>query len=187
MNKNDKVEPYVRYFEESVFSRMLKIISMFNDMEKEKVIDSFVIGGATALTYYSAPIVTEDVDIFFIPISKSLFIDISPVYNYIKSHADAKEKGEFIVVDGIPVQLLTPHDDLHKEAYEHCIQVSENGKKFKVFSIEYLMAIMIQLGKMKYKYRLSTLGEDEYDSEKLKKILKKYNLSEKWEKIKNEF
>ena len=183
----DDCEPYVRYFEESVFSRMLKVISLFEKMEKDKVIENYVIGGATALSYYSSPTVTEDIDVFITLNSKSFLINLAPIYEYIKQNSKAVEKGEYLIIEGIPVQLIVPESGIHEEACKSPTIVNEHGFKIKLFPIEYLMAIMIHLNKPKYKYRLSVIEEDEYDYDKLNIILKRYNLLEKWRKIKNEF
>lgn len=185
--KNKYTESYIRYFEESVFSRMLKIITLFEKMEKDKIIENYVIGGATALSYYSSPTVTEDIDIFINLISKVFIMNLASIDNYIKQNSNAIEKGEYLIIEGIPVQLIVPESGLHEEACKNPTIVNEHGFKIKLFPIEYLMAIMISLNKPKYRYRLSIIKEDEYDIRRLNSILKKYNLLGKWEKIKNEF
>ena len=48
------------------------------------------------------------------------------------------------------------------------------------------MAIMIQLGKRKYRERLSILLEDRnFDEKKLAEILTEHGLNEKWNKFRN--
>ena len=152
-------------------------------MIKDNIIEGYCLGGATALSYYSTPVMTEDIDIFITLKSSSLIVDLTPVSEYIKKkEKDVKVEGQYIIISGLVVQFILPYDKLSQEGYDSRIKTSEG---FYIYELEYLMAMMIELSKPKYRYRLSML--DDYDTNKLNKILKKHNLLDKWKKIKDEF
>ena len=74
------------------------------DMRARGVIGRYAIGGASAVAFYTEPISTKDLDIFFVfePPQNSAILSLEPVYNY------CREKGfnydrEFIEIGGWPV------------------------------------------------------------------------------------
>ncbi len=153
-------------------------------MVRDGVIEDYVIGGATALLYFSIPnFVTEDIDVFVYLKDKpsSTLIDVSPLYNYLVTRKNARIQGDYVIVDNFPVQFLIPYDDLSKEAFANAMQVTPENMRFKIFSLEYSMAIMIQLGKEKYIERLRTLIKHRlFDEKKLDALLEKFNLTSQW-------
>ncbi|HLG19091.1 MAG TPA: hypothetical protein VI895_04650 [Bdellovibrionota bacterium] len=165
---------------------MQLVLKVLTKMVKDGVIQDYVIGGASALLYFSKPTFTEDIDVFvYTTASPSTLIDLSPIYNYLVKQKKALVQGEHILVEGYPVQFLIPYDDLSREAFEKAITVSLHHSRFKLFDLEYLMAIMIQLGKPKYLERLRILLEDKtFNEKKLLSILSRFRLSRKWDKMK---
>ena len=174
----------VRYkFSESF--QMPEIIDMLDDLEKHEIIENYVIGGATALLYYSTPHLTDDIDIFIDKKQKGILYSLSDLYNFLTRKYKARIEGEFIVVKGNPIQFLVAGDNITKDAFNNPNTVNIRGRKFKLFSLEYLIAIMLYLNKLKYKERLRIVKEEnQYDEIKLNKILIKYNLIERWDGIK---
>jgi len=169
-------------FDESF--NFIKIIDIIDDLKEQKLIDDYCLGGATALLYYSTPHLTDDIDIFIELKKKSLIYDLSEIYDYLKSNYNAKEKGEFIIINGFPIQFLLPGDTLTQEAFNNSEYVNVSGKKIKIFSLEYLIAIMLNLGKSKYRERLRIVKEEKkYDINILKDILNKYKLMNKWNNV----
>lgn len=168
---------------------MQPVLKTLNDMVKDGVIREYVVGGATALLYFSKPTFTEDIDVFvYTPQQSSLLIDLSPVYSYLVEKKGAVVRGEHVLIEGYPVQFLVPYDDLSREAFRNAIAIRLRRFRFKIFDLEYLMAIMIQLGKAKYRERLRVLSEDRaFDEKKLRPILKRFRLVEKWDKIMRSF
>jgi hypothetical protein len=153
-------------------------------MVRDGVIEDYVIGGATALMYFSIPnFVTEDIDVFVYLKANpaSTMIDVSPIYNYLVSRKNARVQGDYVIVDGFPIQFLIPYDDVSKEAFAHAIRITPEQMSFKIFDLEYSMAIMIQLGKEKYIERLRTLMRYRlFNEKKLESLLEKFNLAAKW-------
>jgi len=150
------------------------------------VIEDYVIGGATALLYYSQPMFTEDIDIFISLKSDSqLIINLEPVYRFLQDKYNAKQEKEYLIIDDIPLQFLVPYDTLSEEAFLNCNSVIWKDVSFKIFNLEYIMGIMIQLNKPKYRERLSILLRDNnYNADKLEQILKKHDLYDKWLEMK---
>jgi acyl-CoA hydrolase len=69
----------------------------------------------------------------------------------------------------------------------HTIVVKYGGATVKVFALEYLMAIMIQLNKPKYRERLRVLLEEKlFDEQKLSGILHAHGLFQRWEGLRNQ-
>jgi predicted nucleotidyltransferase len=167
---------------------MQKVIQTLDEMVRDGVIEDYVIGGATALLYFSIPhFITEDVDVFVYLKNKptSSIIDVSPIYNYLLTKRSARVEGEYVIVDGFPLQFLTPYDDLSKEAFADAIHITAENMRFKIFSLEHSMAIMIQLGKEKYIERLRTLVRYRlFDEPKLNSLLERFSLTSKWALLK---
>ena len=139
---------------------MDRVIRVLDEMVKDEVITDYVIGGATALLYYTIPhFVTEDIDVF--------------VYS--------KSQGEYIILEGFPVQFLVPYDQISREAFANAVPLTMWDVRFKVFSLEYNMAIMIQLGDEKYFERLRILRKHKlFDEAMLASLLERFNLAGKW-------
>ena len=161
---------------------MVRIIRILDDMVREEIVDDYAIGGATALAYYSDNIFTEDIDVFVYLRSQSpVLIDLGPIYEYLVRTQNARVQGQYLVVEEFPVQFLVPYDDLSREAFARAVPVMYGDAKTKIFELEYLMAIMIQLGKQKYRERIRKLIEERaYDEQKLEQLLKTHRLHEKW-------
>lgn len=161
-----------------------KIIDILEELKKEKLVNDYCLGGATALLYYSTPHFTDDIDIFIDIKRKGFLFSLTDIYEFLKSKYDAKEKGKFIIIQGNPIQFLLPGDKLTQEAFDVARPVTISGKKIKIFSLEYLIAIMLHLNKAKYKERLRIVKEEEkFNNTILENILNKYNLIQRWEKI----
>jgi hypothetical protein len=161
-----------------------KIIEILDELKKENLVIDYCLGGATALLYYSTPHFTEDIDIFINIKQKGLLFSLSDIYEFLKTNYNAKEKGEFILIQGNPIQFLLPGDKLTQEAFDNAEYKNISGKKIKIFSLEHLVAIMLNLGKQKYISRLQIIKkENKYDENILTKLLVKYNLLNKWLKI----
>jgi hypothetical protein len=158
-------------------------------MVKDGVIADYVIGGATALLYFSEPTFTEDIDVFVYLKRRgnSTIVDLSPLYEYLTTKKGYRHDGDYILVEGFPVQFIVPYDALSVEAFSKAVVVSLAGNRVKIFNIEYLIAIMVQLGKRKYRERLRILVEDKpYDEAKLTDIVTRFDLMEKWNTVKSE-
>ncbi len=165
---------------------MQVVIDALDDLRKSGRISDYVIGGATALLYYSEPSFTEDIDVFVQFEPKALIADLGPIYDFFKSRG-AELVDEYIMVSGFPVQILLPYDELSTEAFSHPARMPMGNGTVKILGLEYLIAIMIQLGKAKYRERLRILLEENiFDEKKLNDILTRHSLAEKWSRLRQE-
>lgn len=167
---------------------MLKIIKLLNEMKEKKIIQEYGIGGATALIYYFEPIQTQDIDVFVVIDSSSLLVSLRPIYEFLEQNG-GEVKDEYIIIHNTPVQFLVPYNPLIDAALNDCIEASYADTWVRIFSFEYLMAIMIQTGRGKDKARLEEILKVKlaFNQDKLQSILTEFELSYKWEKIQSGF
>ena len=153
-------------------------------MEKDGIIRKYCIGGGIATVFYIEPLLTYDIDIFFIPSQETKKImSLSPIYEYLKKKGYKIEK-EHVIIEGIPVQFIPVYNELVREAVENSIEIKFKNVKTKVLKVEYLISIMLQTFRPKDRERvLRILEETEIDREYLNEILKRHNLKKKFEKF----
>lgn len=163
---------------------MEKALIVINDLKENGLIKDYAIGGGIAVIFYIEPILTYDLDIFFIPAGDSDgLLVLSSLYDYLKKQGYTPEK-EHILIEGIPVQFLPVYNDLIEEAVEKAGYTSYKDTKIKVVKAEYLIAIMLQTYRPKDRERvIKFLDESDFDTEELERILLKFNLKDKFEKL----
>ena len=167
---------------------MIKIIQSLKEMKDKEIIDDYAIGGATALIYYFEPIQTMDVDVFILIQSKGLLTNLNPIYEFFRERGGIV-KNEYIVINNTPVQFLIPYNSLIESALENAVNVDYGDTKVKIFTLEFLMAIMVQTSRAKDKGRLEEImrAEITFNEKLFLSILNEYTLEEKWIKIKSGF
>jgi len=160
--------------------RALKII---NGLQKSGLIKSYAIGGGIAATYYIEPILTYDLDIFFIPREESLDV-LSPIYDELIRRGCRPEK-ELIVLEGVPVQLIPVYNRLVREAVETAVQSTYKRVKVRIVKPEYLLAIALQTNRSKDRERAIQLSDQaKLDLKLLVELLKKFGLCDRYRKLK---
>jgi hypothetical protein len=138
-----------------------------------------------AATYYIEPILTYDLDVFFIPVREGLD-DLTPIYEFARSRGYV-EQAEALVIEGFPVQFIPAYNDLVREAVAAAATLTYRGVNAKVVKAEYLVAIALQTGRAKDRERVVRLLDGEaVDHEALARILGKHDLGEKLRKIESE-
>jgi len=164
---------------------MKRTIEIINELKKEKLIKDYVIGGGIATIFYTEPILTYDLDVFIIPAEKKEkknLIVLSPVFDYLEDKG-YKWKGEHIIIEGVPVQFI-PADKLEEEAVRNAKEIEYEGIKTKVMKPEYLLSLLLRAGRRKDIEKIERLLEQtKIDMKKLKDILHKYGLSEKFKRV----
>jgi hypothetical protein len=160
-----------------------KTLKLIKELKKAEVVKDFSIGGGIAALYYIEPLLTYDLDIFFIPIEDSIDV-LSPIYSYLKEKG-FKTKKEHVLIEGIPVQFIPVYNDLVKEAVQHSIEAKYGRIKTRVLGLEYLIAVMLQTYRPKDRERLVKVFEQaKIDIRLLKKILKQHGLYDKYIRFK---
>ena len=166
---------------------MEKMFQVIEDLKKEGVIQNYALGGAQALLFYDEPRATYDVDVFIFSnhINPTGLVDLSIAA--LKTALEKKGyamKNDYFMIGEFPLQFLPPKDALMREAIEQAVVQNYGHVQVRVFSLEHLMAIMVDTNRPKDWARLSELRAlSKHDDEKFHKILKKYDLEKKWEAI----
>ena len=93
------------------------VLRTINEMKQAGVIDHYAIGGAVGATFYLEPIATLDIDIFvnFATVPGQLLASPRPIFDFMLARG-AVAKGEYLIVEGWPVQFLPPPSLLCEEA-----------------------------------------------------------------------
>jgi hypothetical protein len=82
----------------------------------------------------------------FPPEPGRLLANLQPIFDYLKSRGGRME-GEYILVDGWPVQFLPAANPLAQEALERAVENDVSGMPARVFTAEHLAAIALQTGR----------------------------------------
>ena len=163
---------------------MEKTLAVLNQMEREGVISRYAIGGAVAATLYVEPVQTFDLDVFLLfPSLPSGLISAGPIFDYLIARGYTAEK-ELIHIEGWPVQFLPVYNALTEEAWAEASEVTFGATLTRVLSAEHLAAIMLDTGRPKDHARLLQFLEAEVvNMVKLRSILSKHQLEDKWGKF----
>ena len=164
---------------------MQKTIRVIDRLQKEGIIKEYAIAGGVAAIFYVEPILTYDLDIFFIPTKEEKIITLSPIYKWLKQNGYEPHE-EHVIIEGVPVQFIPVYNELVKAAVIDAAKISYKDAKTKVIKAEYLLAIMLQTFRPKDKERIvKLLDEAKLNMAYLLKILGKHNLDEKFKRFKD--
>ena len=160
---------------------MKETLKIINRMVKSGVIEEYAIGGAIAAIYYLEPFDTADLDIFIqVKATDSDLMILAPIYDYLTRHGYGA-KGEFIYIEGIPVQFLPVFNPLTEEAVEKAQTIKYARVTTRVMRPEHLVAIMLDTGRPKDYLRISMFLEGgAVDMRALNAVLKRHGLAKKW-------
>jgi hypothetical protein len=158
-------------------------LKVIRELYKSGLVRAYAIGGGIAATYYIEPILTYDLDIFFIPTTEGLDV-LSPIYRELKKRGYSLEK-ELVIIESIPVQFIPVYNDLVEEAVETAVESTYKRVRTRILRPEYLLAIALQTDRSKDRERaIQLLSQAKLNSRLLAGLLKKYGLSEKYQKLK---
>ena len=151
---------------------MEKTLQVIEEMNRLGIIKAYAIGGGIAATYYIEPVLTYDLDVFFLPI-----------YDFARGRGYAEE-AEALIIEGFPVQFIPAYNDLVREAVTDPAILTYRDVEAKVVKAEYLAAIALQTGRSKDRERAVRLLESgSVDRAALAGILEKHSLAEKLKNI----
>jgi len=161
---------------------MDKALKVIEEMMRQGVIKAYAIGGGIAATYYIEPVLTYDLDIFFIPVKEGLDV-LAPIYEYAGKRG-YETHAETIVIEGFPVQFIPAYNDLVRDAVENAATLKYREVSATVVAPEYLIAIALQTGRPKDKERAARLlDEATIDRSVLGRIVESFGLAEKLKKL----
>jgi len=165
---------------------MEKALQIIEEMTRLKVIRAYAIGGGIAATYYIEPVLTYDLDIFFMPIEEGLD-ELAPIDEFARSRGYS-EQAEALLIEGFPVQFIPAYNELVREAVAAAVTLKYRGVEARVVTAEYLAAIALQTGRAKDRERVIRLLEAAaIDRSVLEKILVAHGLAERLRKVENDF
>jgi len=165
---------------------MDKTLQVIEEITRQGIIKAYAIGGGIAATYYIEPVLTYDLDIFFIPAKEGLDV-LAPIYDYAKERGFSTQT-ETILIEGFPVQFIPAYNDLVREAVENAATLKYRDVEAKVVTAEYLAAIALQTGRAKDKERvIRLLDEAVIDRTVLGRILGSFGLTDKFKKFEKQF
>ena len=168
---------------------MKATLEVINRMKTDGIIGKYAIGGAVGATFYLEPAATLDIDVF-VSLPKtpgSSLLTLAPIYEHLKT-LGYKTEGEYIVIEGWPVQFLPPSDALGEEALAQAVETEAEGAPTRVMTAEHLVAIALQTGRAKdFNRILQFIESGVLDAAKLDLILHQHGLVAKWEKFGNKF
>ncbi len=158
-------------------------LATLNTLEAEGIIGRYAIGGAVGLLFYTEPVLTDDMDIFCHWPQTELLTSLAPVYARLQEMGYQPD-GQYMSIEGVLVQFLLPPTPLVEEALENAVQVTVEGVETRVLQYEYLLAIMTQTNRPKDRSNITTaLDSASPDDARLREILQKYNLLDKWRRV----
>ena len=167
--------------------KLTEVATALADMRAQGIIGKYAVGGASAVAFYAEPIATKDLDIFFLfePPQDGVILSLEPIYEY------CREKGyvfdhEFISIAGWDVQFVeSGHDPLWRDALVNARTFTFDGSSIDVLPPEHLAAMWAGVARPKDILKiLHFVSNDALDSDRLFKILVKFDLIETWRKIK---
>ncbi len=160
---------------------MKETLKLLNRMVKDGVIRDYAIGGAVAAIYYLEPFDTADLDIFVqIDASESELMILAPIYEYLRKEG-YRARGEFIYVEGLPVQFLPVFNPLTEEALAQANTITFARVTTRLMRAEHLVAIMLDTGRPKDYLRIAMfLAQKAVDIRSLKAVLRRFGLTQKW-------
>ena len=165
---------------------MEKTLKIIRGLKEEKIIRDFAIGGGVAVLYYTEPILTYDLDVFFIPVEERIDV-LSPIYKYLRERG-YKPRREHVQIEGVPVQFIPVYNELVREAVQHSAKANYGRIKTQVIGLEYLVTIMFQVYRAKDIERLIKIFEDtDVNLKVLRGILKKFDLTGKYDKFRSKY
>ena len=167
---------------------MKETLKLINRMVKDGVIKDYAIGGAIAAIYYLEPFDTADLDVFVqVETSGNDLVLLGPIYEYLIKQG-CKAKGEFVYIEGLPVQFLPVFNSLTEEALEKAQTIKYSRVTTRVMRAEHLVAIMLDTGRPKDYLRISMfLEQGAVDSRSLNAVLKRHGLTKKWKDNEHRF
>lgn len=166
---------------------MKKTLKVINELVKNVLIRDYAIGGAIGALKWTEPFFTRDLDIFIIPvekIQKKEIIYFSKVYDYLKIRGYSKWVGQWLLIEGTPVEFIPATEGLFKEAVENALETKFEGIKAKVIVPEYLIALFLKASREKDIIKIKMLlKQAKVNNEKLQEILLKYDLKEAYKRL----
>ena len=125
---------------------MKRTLEILFELERAGVMSRHAIGGAMGATFYVEPFLTFDLDVFvLLPRAAGGLLTLTPLYGALRARGYAEE-GEYVNIEGVPVQFLPAYNALLEEALQEAREVPYEDVQARVLRAEHLAAICVQTG-----------------------------------------
>ncbi|HLE66246.1 MAG TPA: hypothetical protein VI730_03780 [Burkholderiales bacterium] len=160
---------------------MKRTLEILFELERAGVVSRHAIGGAMGATFYVEPFLTFDLDVFvLLPRTAGGLLTLTPLYEVLRARGYAEE-GEYVNIEGVPVQFLPAYNALLEEALQEAREVPYEDVHARVLRAEHLAAICVQTGRPKDRERARLLREQAaLDADYLAAVLARHGLAGKW-------
>jgi hypothetical protein len=159
---------------------MERTFAVINQMVADGVIENYAVAGAIGAMFYVESFSTKDLDVFVLAPEDQLVLEIAGL-NYLKARGYNEWLNEGIIIEGWPVQFMPVANALEREAYESAQEQDVDGVRVRVVLPEHLVAIMLQVGRLKDYARVEMfLNQRAVNIEALNDILERHKLSDKF-------
>lgn len=154
-------------------------IAAIKDLMRDGLITDYAVGGAMAMSFWSEPTLTFDLDVFVIlPPSDQTLISLTEIYRWARKRG-YKENKEHIIIKGLPVQFLPADGQLAEEAIKAAATLDYEGEDVRVIRPEYLVALSLK-GSARTAKRLARVGvlmeAEVVDHRLLRRLLERFKL-----------
>lgn len=167
---------------------MEKTFQTLNELESAEVVWRYAVGGAFALSFYTEPIVTFDMDVFvFLPSTPGAILTLTPIYDFLRARG-CPERKEHVLIAGTPVRFIAAFNPLIEEAVREAAEKTFKAVRVRVVRLEHLMAIMLQTNRPKDLTRLAqVMAETSFDRPLFERIIRHHNLQTAWDQYQARF
>jgi hypothetical protein len=134
---------------------MRRTLEVLNELQHEGLYSSWALAGAMGLNRYIDPVATHDLDVTVQLPDAGLLVSLSPIYAALARRGFNDVRGEHIIIAGVAVQfLVAPPGGIAAEALSRAQSATMFDVPIRVFPLEHLLAIMLELGRPKDRVRL---------------------------------
>ncbi len=163
---------------------MQATLAILNELEPAGLVERYAIGGAMAGFFYAEAVVTEDLDVFVLLKTTGSLVTLTSLYGFLKQRG-ATEEREHLWLAGTLVRLIPAYDALTEEAVREAVEKTVGQTSTRVMRVEHLIAIALKTGRAKDYARVALLLEEaEVDAARLRDIVVRHQLQDRWEKYK---
>lgn len=163
---------------------MRKVFDVLNQMLRDGLIDAYALGGAIAASFFVEPFATEDIDFFVHFTADVSDLDpLRPLIDYLEPMGYKAKGVEFEIEDWL-VQFIPIYNELVDEGVQESSNIEEDGIKVNVLRPEYLVAVMLQLGRPKDLVRAKIfIDQGVVDMGVLSELIDRFDLGVTWKRV----
>jgi hypothetical protein len=160
--------------------RFAEALRALNSMKEEGLVEDYAVAGAMALTFWTEPVATYDLDVLvFLPQRGGVLVSLEPIYAWAVRRG-YPSADEHIIVEGIPTQFIPSPNQLADETVRAAESLEYEGIPVRVARPEYLIALYSEPGarSVKRRERAAALLEwPQLNRGLLDEILKRHGLA----------